>query len=343
MRRVFLVIAVLALLVGTVSAAKLPPRHAPPTASWHMDLGRSMFEGFEGAFPPAGWSQGITNPTNTWRQDNVTVYEGMYAAKVDWQAGVPQDETLSFDYTVEDGDVLQFFTMGSTYWCTNANFTCEIDGAVVYDFCAEATASWEWQEVVIDLAPYVGQTITVTFRYAGDDGADQHLDAVQVGPYSPPPPPPPVDFCDLLEDTALGNGDVYVGDTCDGQNLVSSLDCASFTENGLEDYFEVAMPAGSSFTATVTYDAVDGALWVLGECSAEGGEFTCLGYADETLTGEPEVVTYTNDTGMDQIVYLVVDAWGTDACGTYSLVFESTGGAVANETKSFGAVKALYR
>ena len=153
-------------------------------------------------------------------------------------------------------------------------------------------------------------------------------------------PPEPVSFCDLLEDAAIGNGGVYTGDTCDGQNLISSMDCGTYTENGFEDYFEVVIPAGASFTATVTYDTADGALWLLDGCAEP---FACLAYADDTLSGDPEVISYTNTSGSDMIAYLVVDSWGTDACGTYTLEFQSTGGAVANEVMSFGAVKALYK
>ena len=54
-------------------------------------------------------------------------------------------------------------------------------------------------------------------------------------------------------------------------------------------------------------------------------------------------MTYTNETGADTMVYLVIDSYSTGGCGEYSFVFTPTGGAVANEIKSFGEVKAMYR
>jgi hypothetical protein len=78
---------------------------------------------------------------------------------------------------------------------------------------------------------------------------------------------------------------------------------------------------------------------VLDSC-ADG--YACLGYADDTLGGELETVTYTNTTGALQTVILVLDSWGTDACGTYTFDF-ITDCAVATEVESFGGVKALFR
>ncbi len=339
MRKVLMLTALIAMIATGAMAAKLPSKSAPATMAYNHDMGRSISEGFEGAFPPAGWYHGITNPANTWYQDSISPFEGVYAARIGWQAGIPQDEVLSFDYLVVSGDDLTFETMGSAYWSAFGNFTCEIDGAVVYDFNLEEVNNFVWAEIQIDLEVYAGSMINIAFRYVGDDGADHHLDAIQVGAYTPPPPPPAVTFCaDVID--ASGTG-MFYGDTCDGVNLISALGCEAYTENGFEDYYEIVMPAGSSFTATVTNTA-DGALWVVAECEADGGAFTCLGYADATFGGDPEVVSYTN-TGGDTVVYLVVDSWGTDSCGTYDMNFESVGGAVANEDMSMGAVKALFR
>ncbi len=340
MRKLILIVAALTLVV-TGAMAKTPAKSASPS-NYSVDFGRSLFEGFEGAFPPAGWTAGITNPTYTWYQDAVSFYEGAYAARIGWQAGSPQDETLSFGYTVAAGDALSFFTMGSTYWCTNGNFTAEVNGTVVYDFCAEnGGTSWLWEEVIVDLAAYVGQTVTITFRYAGDDGADHHLDAVNVGEYAPPPPPPPVSFC--ADAVALYDlAGALSGDTCDGANLVESLGCETYSEAGLEDYYSFELCPGGTFNAAVTNTA-DGALWLLGDCEAEGGAFTCLAYADGTLSGEEEALSFTN-TGVDpMMVYLVVDSWGTASCGTYTGTYTVDNCEVANEDMSFGAVKSLYR
>jgi hypothetical protein len=54
------------------------------------------------------------------------------------------------------------------------------------------------------------------------------------------------------------------------------------------------------------------------------------------------VVTYSNDSGFDQVVYLVVDSYGTDSCGAFTFDLE-TDCAVATEASNFGSVKALFR
>lgn len=351
-KKMMLVVAALALTASFAVAKTNVPgqnrlgvdRSDLHAAMYQGGLTTAYFEGFEGAFPPAGWSQGITDPATTWFQ-STSPYEGTYNAGVQWQAVTTQDETLSFTQLVDvaGGEyVLQFFAAGSVgqSWDLNDTQTVEVDGLVVWDFDSSATQYQVYEQFSVDLSAYDGQTVTITFRYAGFDGDYYQLDNVMVNDGAGPPPPPPVSFCDMLIE-ADGVGTFY-GDTCDGVNLISALGCEVYTENGFEDYYEIEMPAGSSFTATVTNTA-DGALWVVAECEAEGGAFTCLGYADDTLSGDPEVVSYTNASGAPMTVYLVVDSWGTDSCGTYEMVFDSTGGAVANEDMSMGAVKALFR
>jgi hypothetical protein len=341
MRKLLMFIAVATFVVGGVATAKVPAKQAPKSYT-SVDFGRSLTEGFEGVFPPTGWGAGVTNATNTWFQDSNAFYEGSYSAKVEWQTGSPQDESLSVDYAVLDGESLSFWTMGSVYWAANAaNFTVEIDGLKVYDFGAEGIDNWVWEEVVISLASYVGSTINVTFRYTGDDGADQHLDAVSLGVYTPPPPPPPTDFCVVA--TALdGAGGPLAGTTCGSVNQVQALGCEVFPEAGLEMYYSYELCAGGIFTANVTSN-VDGALWLVGECYAEPGQLTCLAYADETNSGLPEILTYTNAGTETETVYLVVDSWGADSCGAYTGTFEVEGCEVANEDIGFGALKAQYR
>lgn len=340
MRKMLMIVAALALIAGVVSA-KEPARQASKDAGMHYDFGRYLFEGFEAAVPPAGWGAVVNTPTNTWQQ-GTSPYEGNFEARIPWTATYVQNEALTVSYTVQAGDHLFFYTMGSQYWATNANFTVLVDGNLEYDFLTDPNypGSFTYFLVDIDLAAYVGMTVTVEFVYAGTDGADHHFDAVVFGDTAwTPPPPPDVDFCGMVED-ASGTG-LFFGDTCDGMNLVEALGCEAYGEAGLEDYYEIEIAAGGTFTATVTNTA-DGALWVLGECIAPNGAFTCLAYADATFTGDAEVVTYTNTSGSAQTVYLVVDSWGAGSCGTYEMDFQGTG-AVANEYQSFGQIKSTWR
>ncbi len=149
-------------------------------------------------------------------------------------------------------------------------------------------------------------------------------------------PPEPVSFCDSVEDVFGAN---FNGTTCGGVNTIASLGCETSTVNGLEYYYEIFMPSGSSFTADVTNTA-DGVLWVVDACV---GPFTCLAFADDTLSGGLETISYANDTASDMYVYVVIDSWGTETCGNYQMTFATSGGALPVENAAFGEVKAQYR
>jgi hypothetical protein len=340
MKKLLVLVMIIMLVASVAMAQKLPSKNAPKGDGAPYITGKADYtEDFEGAFPPAGWTQGVTNPGNTWTQDFLNPYTGSASAYITWQAGSPQDETLSFAWPVDVGDDLSFATSGSAFWATNANFTVEVNGTEVYNFAAEyGGAPFSWTEVIVDLVAYEGTTPTFTFRYAGDDGADQYLDAVHIGEYEEPPPPEDVSFCDMVSQET---GTYFTGTTCGGENLVSALGCETYSEDGLESYYEIEVPNGCYFTATVTNTA-DGALWVLADCVAPGGAFTCLAYSDNTFTGDPEVISYSNDSGADQIVYLVIDSWGDASCGDFTFDFEADC-AVAVEKANFGSVKSLFR
>ena len=145
----------------------------------------------------------------------------------------------------------------------------------------------------------------------------------------------PANFCDQLVD--VEGGTYFTGDTCTGSNMIVSLDCQYYSENGFENYYEVQMPAGSSFTVDLNH-SVDSALWVLDGCVEP---FNCLATADDNVDGT-ESVSYAN-AGAATTVYLVIDSYGTDSCGPYEFTFTPTGGAVAAEATSMGNIKAMFR
>lgn len=201
----------------------------------------------------------------------------------------------------------------------------------VLDACDETTGCL----IVVDSGVYVSTPYPGEFYFVVDGygtAAGPYTITFTTTPYVAPPT-----ICDLIQDVT--GGTLFTGDTCDGYNNIQSNACGTYSEAGLEHYYEIKVPAGCNFTANVTYDAADGALWVLDSC-ADG--YACLGYADDTFDGEMESVTYTNDTGVEQSVILVLDSWGTASCGTYTFEFQSDC-AVATEVESFGAVKSMFR
>ena len=153
-----------------------------------------------------------------------------------------------------------------------------------------------------------------------------------------------LDVCDeLLGCLIVVDNGVYTSEPVPGEHflVVDGYNgaCGPYIENGLEHLYEILVPAGGSFTANVTYDTADGALWVLDRCYYD---YICLGFADDTLEGELETVTYTNSTDAAQAMILVLDSWGTASCGTYQFEIVSDC-AVAAEVSSFGGVKASFR
>ncbi|MBM4130470.1 hypothetical protein FJ250_05495, partial [bacterium] len=151
MKTMFLLLAILVLCTSSAQAGKLPPKEAPAGQAPWTSAKSATLEGFEGAFPPAGWTLSTTDAAHTWIRDTQAPYSGRAAARVAWQDAVVQDERLSFSWPVGAGEDLHFATQGSVYWSANADFTVEVDGVEVYSFAARnAGVSWRWEHVTVD-------------------------------------------------------------------------------------------------------------------------------------------------------------------------------------------------
>jgi len=215
--------------------------------------------------------------------------------------------------------------------------TCDLDMAALFG-CDETDCLFV-SDNLITAGP--GTNLDITIVVDGYAGAGCPFTLSVLAEEPPPPPVPEVDFCEVVDNLS---GTEFSGTTCDGVNQINDLPCRIYLENGLEFYYEVFMPANSTFTADMTSTA-DGALWVVDGCFADAGEnVTCLAYADDSPDfGGPETISYANESGEDMFVYLVIDSWGTDTCGDFDLIIAAQGGAVAVEGVSFGAAKALFR
>jgi hypothetical protein len=257
---------------------------------------------------------------------NVGVYTGD-------TTGAPNNVTTygCSAWTESGGEVVYHVTFpADVTWEVGLSGMAADQDLVVLDACDEATGCL----IVVDSgvyvsAPYPGEFWFVVDGYGGANGA--YTLTFTTTPYVAPPT-----MCALVQDVT---GTSFTGDTCDGYNNVSAEACGAYTENGLEHYYEIVVPAGCNFTANVTYAIEDAALWLLDSC-APG--YTCLGFADDTLDGDTETLVYTNAGAASQVVYLVVDSWGTAACGTSQFDFVSDC-AVPAETTSFGSVKSMFR
>ncbi len=228
------------------------------------------------------------------------------------------------------------FGVGDVEWFLDVTFDgCDLDIAVL-DMCDEDLGCIGVANEDVNSVGE-GWNGEVWFVIDGYNGAACAFDLTLT--WNPYLPPEPVSFCDVVQPIEDGGAGMYFGDTCDGENLIASMDCSTYTENGFEHFYGVFMPAGSSFQVDLVH-AIDSALWVLDSCVEP---FTCLAYADDFYPDTNETIVYSNTTGMDITVFLVVDSWTTDSCGMYEFLFTPTGGAIANRVMDFGDVKSLYK
>lgn len=219
-------------------------------------------------------------------------------------------------------------------WTASVTSTCDLDIAVL-SACDEAAASCL---IVVDTGvstnvPVSGDFYFVIDGYAGASCAFTFT-------ITEVTPPPPVDFCQYVVPLACTDSQL-AGDTCTGQNLIkTNWACTGYTENGLENYYAITLNPGGDFAATVTFASKDAALYVFDGCVEP---FTCLTGADDTVTGQPETVSYTNSGTVPQTVYLVIDSYGTASCGAYTGTFTCSPGTVATTSASWSELKTQYR
>ena len=342
-------------LIGLAAMPALAHKDTAKVAPYHMSTSpdsRDIYEGFEGAFPPAGWtavSASGHSGTDAWYQ-GTNSFEGLYAASIDYDdALVPQDCTLSFMNTVTAGEShLNFQISGSAYWSTNYDCTVEIDGAIVYSWAANVVDNWVFQLVDIDLAAYLGQTVEIAFHYTGLDGAAIYLDAVGLNEGATPPPPPVAplnDTCDgagLYLDFNLPSGTFsFTTDNTSANSdyPLASGSCTSYSATGNDVVYYVCLNQGEMLD--VAMDATfDASLYIISDCDDAMG--TCLAGADATVTGTEAINGFVAPAGGTYFVIVSAYSSGIGAI-TVTGTNYGVGCVAATESTTFDGLKSLYR
>lgn len=309
-----------------------------------------LSEGFEGVFPPAGWTEIELAPAPyNWAQDP-SPHSGTYSARIQWTAAYAQDEILTtgaidLSTAVPTDLKLAFWIMGSPYWSTNANTEVFLssDGSnwtLAWDMLTGLTATFVWTEILVDVGAYAGGNLYVMFKYSGTDGADVHLDDVRVDNIAGPVLP--------LNDTCAGaaaNGFFILPGAINlaGNNALATHDytlssgsCTGYSATGRDLVWVVDMPSGATISVTMTTTGWDDSIFLITDCADP--QNTCVAGADEYPDGS--FFTYTN-AGVATRYYLIVSAY---ASGTGD--FNVTGlldAPVSLEPTSWGRTKALYR
>ena len=325
---------------------------ASPRLQMSADDGRDLFEGFEGAWPPAGWtavsnSGHDPNLAEAWFQGSTSTFEGIFSAECSWDPDlIPQDNSLSFSYTIGAGeDHLNFQIAGSAYWSINYDVTVLVDGTPVYSWAANVVDNWVFVLADVDLSAYTGMTVNIEFNYTGLDGAAIYLDAVGINEgYEPPPPPePPInDTCDGAIEIPAGAFSL-AGDNTNAANdyPLASGSCTGYSFTGLDMVYMVCMEPGDVLDVTLAPNPIwDSAMYLVTDCADPFN--TCVMGMDGTVSA-PEVMSYIADATVT--LYLIVGGYSSSGAGPFTLsgTLLGDGCIVPTENSTWGGMKDLYR
>jgi hypothetical protein len=93
---------------------------------------------------------------------------------------------------------------------------------------------------------------------------------------------------------------------------------------GRDVIYEIVVPDGSTLDATMDPTSADLGVYILDVCDPDFAESNCLDGDDDGGGGAAESVSWTNDTGSEATVYLVVDGWNGEQIGSYTLDIDLT-------------------
>lgn len=159
-----------------------------------------LTEGFEGTFPPTGWTIIDTHsgPNANWDQNYLYVRTGNYSASVygadkdDPFYSLPQDELMSTDgidlsaysdATITfwyqawnwEGDTLKYNTTTTLEVSTD---TAKAVWTPIWTFPSSGVTHCEWHEQAVDLDDYTGQTVWLAWNhYYNGDGSGTYGDS----------------------------------------------------------------------------------------------------------------------------------------------------------------------
>ena len=147
-----------------------------------VDAENPFIEDFEDeAFVPNCWETYSTN-SRQWTRSTANAYSGSASAYSSYYGDVylvMPDLELSDNASAAQ---LSFWSYDSypDDFAPGNNSVVLLDGDTETVLWSAETASQVWTEATIDLSAYLGQTITLAFKYAGYDGNGWHVDDVEV-------------------------------------------------------------------------------------------------------------------------------------------------------------------
>lgn len=347
MKRTLIIVLALLVVSSVAFAGKMTPDAKFSTEPYAPMSYRVYSEGFEGVFPPAGWTLTPTNPGFTWHQ-YTPGGEGVYCANVVYDpALVPQLETLSFTHTLVAGELyLSFMAMASYYWAVdpymNYDIYVTVDGVVVWSFQTTnmgTSYTWDVYEVNLGDFGYVGgETVEIAFVYEGVDGAQGAFDAISIGEEYVPPPPPEGDVCETA--FVLPSGDLNVVGTNVGfanDYALASGSCTGYSATGQDVVYVTNLDVGDELTVLMTTDTGwDDSIYLITDCADPMG--SCVVGAD----AYPDGSTFSYIATEAGTYYLIVSAYSSGT-GGYTITGYNGGSYTPVEESTWGSIKAIYR
>lgn len=316
-----------------------------------------LFQGFEGAVPPSGWSRSSTaSPPYTWHAalDSTDAHEGIQTAAVDWADEIPQDEKLTSPAVdlsgVSSGEVrLRFWWFGNPFWAANADFIVSgsTDGATWTDLWRMSDVAengFAWRLGDLDVASYASGSLRVRFRYVGTSGGRVLLDEVAVVSDEPPPPSPENDDCaGALGALAIIPPGPFA---IDADNTLATNDyplampgsCTGYSHTGRDLVWIVDLAEGESITAIMTTTGGwDDTLFLVTNCANAAG--SCV--QGDNAIPDGSSLAYTRTAAGIGRYYLIASGYAGGA-GPFHLSGQ-VGVGTAVQSASWGRVKGMYR
>lgn len=180
---------------GNVGSIKLPPAdapvakngtpvsisQAPSLAPSNRDFSKQdvlLSEGFEGAWPPPGWTMIQNSTDNThpipcwWSQTSYSVHSGAYAAGLWWSYYYQDEWLITPEITLAGACTLSFWTYGwegSTYgdhYYVKVSTDGGTSWTAVFDLSTLPGGTWnQWAyPYYIDLSAYSGQDVKIAWH-----------------------------------------------------------------------------------------------------------------------------------------------------------------------------------
>ena len=147
-----------------------------------VDALHPFSEDFEGTdFAPAYW-ENIPSGNYQWSSSTYQYHSSSHSAFSSWYGDiylVLPDLELSAD---AEAAQLSFWSYNTypTDFAVGNNTVVLLNGGIETVLWSAETVSEEWVETTVDLSSYLGQTITLAFKYAGNDGNGWFVDDVEV-------------------------------------------------------------------------------------------------------------------------------------------------------------------